>query len=64
MKYIDEASLHPDLLYRDRFVIRFKIGLSTELEQLSLEFDNATSSAELNYLNLKKLELFRRIFGF
>lgn len=62
--YITATSNHPDLIYKDRLNIQLKIQISEELEQLELAYKNVTSAAEKNYLDIKKMELFYRIFGF
>lgn len=65
MLYINELSNHPDLRYRDKYQYTLKEHIQHEIEELELSISSSTQShAESIYHEQKKLELFRRVFGF
>ena len=60
-------SKHPDLEYRDiegTGELTLRLGITEEILSLEKARKEATSSAELHWIQQKKLELFTRIFGF
>lgn len=64
MKRVIQADLHPDIFWAADGCFNLRTNTAKEIDELEETKNKATSSAELYWVEQKKLELFTRIFGF
>ena len=64
MKNVIQADLHPDIFWASEGCFNLRMNTAKEIDDLQAVKEQATSSAELYWVEQKKLELFTRIFGF
>lgn len=64
MKTVVQSDHHPDIFWADNGCFNLRMNTAKEIDDLEAAKLQATSSAELYWIEQKKLELFSRIFGF